>query len=200
MASSRGAGISLLKANGNLCEMEEKEWYYFKNRKKYENKIMQQYIANPYLLETGPLKGRKFDIRQWVLLVSGDSQIATYLYHTAYCRFASNPYSLVRLDSDIHLTNYSLHQQEGPSVMMLEELFAAAKEDLRSKYHQQATYIVKQVVSHCPLQPQQGCFQLLGFDFLLDAGARLHLLEVNLNPACASQRHPPLQKEAQAMA
>lgn len=84
--------------------------------------------------------------------------------------------------------------------MMLEELFTASKEDIRSKYNQQVSHIVQEVVGRCPLQPQRGCFQLLGFDFLLDARLRLHLLEVNLNPACASDRYAPLQSEAQTMA
>lgn len=29
------------------------------------------------------------------------------------------------------------------------------------------------------------CYQMLGWDFLLDANARVHLLEVNGSPACA---------------
>jgi tubulin--tyrosine ligase len=29
------------------------------------------------------------------------------------------------------------------------------------------------------------CYQLLGWDFLLDANARVHLLEINGSPACA---------------
>lgn len=93
MASSRGAGISLLRASAELCEMEEQEWNHFKNRRKYQNKIMQQYVSDPYLLESGPLASTKFDIRQWVLLVSGDTRVTVYLYHTAYCRFASRTYT-----------------------------------------------------------------------------------------------------------
>lgn len=35
---------------------------------------------------------------------------------------------------------------------------------------------------------QEGCFELFGFDALFDEGRKLWLLEVNLNPACSSER------------
>ena len=34
----------------------------------------------------------------------------------------------------------------------------------------------------CALQPRQDCFELFGFDFLVDADWQLWLLEVNAEP------------------
>lgn len=119
-------------------------WNEFKNRKKYENKVVQRYISNPYILQRPPeFSGKKFDIRQWVLLTSHKGQPIIYKYHTAYCRFSSEIYSLANLDTEIHLTNYSIFKGTSEtktlSVLMLEDLFGYALSDLRVKYAQQAT-------------------------------------------------------------
>ena len=75
--------------------------------------------------------------------------------------------------------------------MMLEELFTAARDDLRNKYTQQVNHIIRTTISQCPqLKYQTGCFELLGYDFLLDNTGRLYLMEINLNPACQAERHP----------
>lgn len=78
-----------MKANKEYCLSGENMWREFKNRKKYENKIIQQYISNPYLLMKGNGFGRrKFDVRQWVLVTAFKNRPIIYKYHTAYCRFS----------------------------------------------------------------------------------------------------------------
>jgi hypothetical protein len=46
---------------------------------------------------------------------------------------------------------------------------------------------------------QEGCFELFGFDFLLDAREKVYLLEANLNPACNAERNPVLKQESEEM-
>ena len=80
---------------------------------------------NPYLLDGVALySGRKFDIRQWVLVFCHHNKVTTFKYHTAYCRFSSQKFSLGKLNREIHLTNYHHFDQEeeatSPSVMMIE--------------------------------------------------------------------------------
>jgi len=86
---------------------------------------MQKYITNVYLLRNfESFSSRKFDIRQWVLLVSGKNYFSIYKYHTAYCRFASQKYDCSKLSNKIHLTNYSQFKGEKQeSVMMIDELY-----------------------------------------------------------------------------
>ena len=171
----------------------------FKNRKKYENKIMQKYISNVYLLkDIACFSSRKFDIRQWVLLVSANDHFSIYKYHTAYCRFASQKYDCSKLANEIHLTNYSQFKAERQeSVMMIDQLFSLTHQDIKRKYSQQSTDIIQSVIQYCRhLKHQDGCFELFGFDFLLDCDGRLYLLEINLNPSCSAERHAQLQEES----
>lgn len=52
------------------------------------SKLVQKYIENPLLLECG----RKFDIRQWVLLTSLDP-LTVFAFRKCYARFSSLQYS-----------------------------------------------------------------------------------------------------------
>jgi glutathionylspermidine synthase len=98
IASSRGAGISLVKAQREFCINPDNMWSEFKNRKKYENKIIQKYISNPYILQKPQsFAGRKFDIRQWVLVSSYKGKHIIYKYHTGYCRFSHEQYHINKL-------------------------------------------------------------------------------------------------------
>ena len=182
-------------------------WNEFKNRKKYENKIIQKYIPNPYLLsQPQELAKRKFDIRQWVLVTSYKSRPIIYKYHTAYCRFSHEPFTLGKLNPQIHLTNYSVFKtaedNATPSTLMLDDLFSlsAAPDQLRDRYNQQANFIITDsILNSRQIKYQDGCFELFGFDFLVDANQKLYLLEINLNPACNAERHPKLKQESEVM-
>ena len=73
--------------------------------KKATSKIVQKYIENPLLI-----KGKKFDIRQWVLVTSWEP-LDVYVFDSAYIRLCSNDYTLSDL-SDVykHLSNYSIQK------------------------------------------------------------------------------------------
>ena len=66
-------------------------------------KIIQKYIEKPLLLKCG----RKFDIRQWVL-VRSFIPLEAYVFKRCYCRFSYEPYQAEKFDRlGMHLTNYS---------------------------------------------------------------------------------------------
>jgi len=66
-------------------------------------KIVQKYIEFPLLLDCG----RKFDIRQWIL-VKSFNPLKAYAYNKCYARFSSVPYTNDKYDNmQKHLTNYS---------------------------------------------------------------------------------------------
>jgi hypothetical protein len=56
--SSKGVGITLHDE--------------FQSIIKYDNRLVQKYIEKPLIFEEHPFKGRKFDLRIWVLLIGSD--------------------------------------------------------------------------------------------------------------------------------
>lgn len=70
--------------------------------------IVQKYIERPLLVR----KGRKFDIRQWVLVTNVDPLIV-YGFSECYLRLSSKGYTLDSqdlLDATVHLTNHAIQK------------------------------------------------------------------------------------------
>lgn len=69
-------------------------------------KVVQKYIERPLLLKCG----RKFDIRQWVL-VKSFFPLQAYIYRHCYARLSSVKYSNTEHDNhQKHLTNYTANK------------------------------------------------------------------------------------------
>ena len=72
--------------------------------RKIGNKIAQKYIENCMVLKDIPkqqfmwkyIEGKKFDIRQWVLLTCSPQRI--YKFSSSYMRFCLEPYSLTKIN------------------------------------------------------------------------------------------------------
>uniref|UniRef100_A0AC35UD71 DUF862 domain-containing protein n=1 Tax=Rhabditophanes sp. KR3021 TaxID=114890 RepID=A0AC35UD71_9BILA len=190
-ASSRGRGIHLINSADGIPSEKDS--------------VVSLYLKNPYLI-----KGLKFDLRFYVLVTSFHPLIC-YLFDEGLTRFASQPYNLDMEDLDkifVHLTNYSLNKdsesfeknksgQEDQghkwtiSAMLryLKEqdgvdtsLLMARIEDLIIK----ALLSVQNTISAASrsmLYHPQNCFELLGFDVMIDEDLKPWLLEVNLTPS-----------------
>lgn len=71
--------------------------------------VVQKYMEQPLL---SLQRGRKFDIRQWVLITSLEP-LSVFWYHKCYLRFCSEPFGLEhrRLDDQfVHLSNFSIQK------------------------------------------------------------------------------------------
>ncbi|KAG7399108.1 hypothetical protein PHYBOEH_009686 [Phytophthora boehmeriae] len=170
--------------------------------------IVQKYIENPLLLQNG----RKFDIRQWVLLTDPRPEPTAYWFYRSYLRFCSRPFELTRLqDRFTHLSNYSVQQHFVPDGEDRADVNAtsAAKEgtgEFESMWsseqfrdtlrHQHGRDVWNETIlpqmqstAHVALNavlPQLKVvgrgFEWLGFDFLVDDNYHVWLLEVNVSP------------------
>ncbi|KAL1457936.1 hypothetical protein WDU94_008116 [Cyamophila willieti] len=191
----QGKGIQLIM---NMNEV--------KHAMEFDSMVCQQYITNPLLWN-----GYKFDIRLYVLVTSV-KQLRIYIYNEGLVRLATEKYEPPN-ETNInnmymHLTNYSINKDsenfdENLSKQSLASMNNFLQEehgvDLKSLYGKINDIIVKTILAgYKPILKEyletfkmyvyrEACFQLLGFDIILDAHCNPYLLEINKN---ASLKRP----------
>ncbi|XP_072031689.1 tubulin polyglutamylase TTLL5-like isoform X3 [Amphiura filiformis] len=193
VASSRGRGIFLINHPQNLPLNA--------------NLLVCRYLDNPMLID-----GFKFDCRIYVAVTSYDP-LRAYIYEEGLARFATVQYSTSNRtikNQCMHLTNYSINKKSQDFVKSND----AMVEDYGNKWTLGAMlrYIKKQgrdirvlvqriedciiktllcaempVATACKMfMPHRGnCFELYGFDILIDENLKPWVLEVNLSPSLA---------------
>ncbi|XP_008686520.2 tubulin polyglutamylase TTLL6 [Ursus maritimus] len=175
-----------------------------KDIKPGEDMICQLYISKPFIID-----GFKFDLRIYVLMTSCDP-LRIFAYNEGLARFATTSYSHPSIDNldDIcmHLTNYSINKH---SSNFIRDAHAGSKRKLStfSVYMENHGYnmeqiwrdiedvIIKTIISAHPIIKHNyhtcfpshtlnsACFEILGFDILLDHKLKPWLLEVNHSPS-----------------
>mmetsp|Transcript_27054 Transcript_27054/g.89843 ORF Transcript_27054/g.89843 Transcript_27054/m.89843 type:complete len:1358 (+) Transcript_27054:153-4226(+) len=184
-ASSKGSGVSCTHSLPEVLHQ----------CKTSIDRIVQKYIERPLLL----FSGRKFDIRQWVLVESFDP-LRACMFSTCYLRLCNEAYDLEDLDNkQRHISNWAVNRQgqhvaEG-GVASLGELRAALSEITGQNMYWEDVLVpkLKDIIVHSlkAAQPsivqRSQCFEMYGFDFLISEDLRPWLLEVNLSPACEAR-------------
>jgi len=169
--------------------------------------VVQRYVARPYLINQ-----TKFDLRLYVLVTSMNP-LRIYLYDDGLVRFASNKYTNESNkvgDVYTHLTNYSINKNS--STYMTNEDSTSAqghKWTLKSLWrHFDAEGIdhsviwekikdlmIKTIISaegsmsalfQSNVSSRYSCYELFGFDILLDSRLKPWLIEVNISPSLHS--------------
>ncbi|XP_071780297.1 tubulin polyglutamylase TTLL5 [Centroberyx gerrardi] len=208
VASSRGRGIYLV-SNPSQISMDE-------------NILVSRYINNPLLIDDF-----KFDVRLYVLVTSYDP-LLIYVYEEGLARFATVKYD--RASKNIknqfmHLTNYSVNKKSSDYVScddpevedygnkwsmsaMLRYLKQEGK-DTTLLMSQVEDLIIKavlsaelQIATACKMfvPHKTNCFELYGFDVLIDSNLKPWLLEVNLSPSLACDAPLDLKIKASMIA
>ncbi|CAE8632927.1 unnamed protein product [Polarella glacialis] len=181
------------KGSGVVCMQSLPEVLH--HCKTASNRIVQKYVELPLLL----YGGRKFDIRQWVLVRSFEP-LKAYMFSSCYLRFCNEPYDLGDLaNRQRHISNWAVnrhgkHVAEG-AVASLDELIEVLQqitgqgrywEEKLAPQLQHTILSCLKAVRHKVVQ-RSACFELYGFDFLIGEDLKPWLLEVNLSPACESR-------------
>ncbi|CAL1127183.1 unnamed protein product [Cladocopium goreaui] len=200
-ASSQGRGIFILR---NLVELPLKE-----------SVVVSRYVEKPLLIQ-----GLKFDLRIYVLVTSF-RPLRAYVYREGLTRFASKAYSTDEehlADVYRHLTNYSINKgaenfQENQrvqadnyghkwSLSALNRHLRCIGINVKEMWSRIMDIIVKTLLAVEPAISaatkescihEQSCFELYGFDVLVDEHLKPWLLEVNLSPSM--QAESPLDKQ-----
>ena len=164
-----------------------------------EPMVMQRYIKNPLLLN-----GYKFDLRIYVLVTSVNP-LEIFIYKEGFGRFSTVPYTLDPTDKSnkyVHLTNvsinkynlknYDCNQQDriyGGSKVSLATLRKTFMQDLQIDWDNVVWTQIKQVCVKAMVAAQNdipfnpNCFDLYGFDVILDEDLKCWLLEINASPS-----------------
>ncbi|CAD8123274.1 unnamed protein product [Paramecium sonneborni] len=167
-------------------------------------RLVQKYIERPLLY-----KGFKFDLRQWVL-VRSFQPLQAYVFSHCYMRMCSQPYDVKDTKNLLkHLTNFSLNKQEfknqNDSIYSSDFMQQWLPVDWQKIVRPQCNDLMIKTLKI--LQDQfegesKYCFELYGFDIMLDQYCKPWLLEVNLSPACAERAdwlHEMLDSMAESM-
>ncbi|XP_071450337.1 tubulin polyglutamylase TTLL6 [Hetaerina americana] len=175
-----------------------------KNIPYFERMICQRYITKPFLID-----GFKFDLRVYTLVTSC-VPLRVYVYNEGLARFATKKYSRPSncnlTNVYMHLTNYALNKfsrayiADGEfgskrKISSLNTWLSDRGFDVTSIWNKIDDVIIKTLLSaHQTLKHNysvcfssrklhQACFELLGFDIILDHKLQPFLLEVNHSPS-----------------
>ena len=158
-----------------------------------EKIVVQKYIEKPLCYY-----GRKCDMRVWVMLTQG---LKVYVYKEGHLKTCSEKYDVNnQKDAFVHITNYSFQKhclnfqkfELGNEVPFydfqkyLDKEFKDNKIDVKKNIMDQVKYIVgltmKSVKEKINANNRNFCFEIFGYDFMMDINFNVYLLEINTNP------------------
>jgi tubulin polyglutamylase TTLL4 len=199
-AASCGRGIKVINS---ISEVSKKNRY-----------VVSKYISNPHTINK-----YKYDLRVYVCVTSFDP-LRIFIYQDGLVRFATEHYAKNKKSLKkryIHLTNFSVNKRsknfikvksdstegEGSkwSFTALKKKFIELGLDYDLVFTNIEDIIIKTLIAVEPhmissLSSQKyrnTCFELYGFDILIDSNLRPWLLEVNILPSLSSSS--PMDKK-----
>ncbi|XP_071953341.1 tubulin polyglutamylase ttll6-like isoform X4 [Antedon mediterranea] len=175
-----------------------------KDIKPGEHQVCQQYVSKPFLID-----GFKFDLRIYVLVTSCDP-LRIYVYKDGLARFATikyiEPTSNNTDEQCMHLTNYAINKHSSDfirdddcgskrKITTVDRWFEKNGYDIKKIWADMEDVIIKTLISAHPILKHNyrtcfpnhvkgsGCFEILGFDLMLDRKLKPWVLEVNHSPS-----------------
>ncbi|XP_033341982.2 tubulin polyglutamylase TTLL13 isoform X7 [Megalopta genalis] len=175
-----------------------------KDAKPTERMICQVYVARPFLID-----GYKFDLRIYALITSCDP-LRVYVYNDGLARFATSRYKEPTGHNTsnvfMHLTNYAVNKHSRMYVIddevgskrkisTLNKWLKLKEVDVEELWRKIDEIIIKTILAAYPILKHSyhtcfpthdktyACFELLGFDVLIDWKLKPYLLEVNHSPS-----------------
>ena len=166
-----GDGVYLLKADRleyakGITIVSKKEDINVKEGDKY---VLQKKITNLKLID-----GKRFDIRQYVIIVYDHDVIQFYLFDRFYLRKSSLHYDAASLDKAANAVNFDSKRT----------FSFPAKGDLYEQIMKESTEKLKIALRCMTMKNSNNIkgFHILGIDWLMDANDSLWFIEVNHRP------------------
>jgi hypothetical protein len=196
--TNRGNGIKIFDSVENIQRYTES---HLDNSRSF---IIQKYLERPFLF-----KSRKFDIRCYALFTSFNGNLQVFYFREGYLRTSGEEFVLDDIQNRfIHLTNDAIQKngekygkyEKGNKLSYLEfqeylnieapgkSFFCSVLPKIKS--------LVKDSVFACfsKLNPTKKlhCFEVIGYDFMVDDLFNVWLIEANTNP-CLELSSPYLE-------
>ena len=178
---SRGRGISCIDQLNDILS----------NIKSHNQTVIQKYIENPLII-----KGRKFDMRQWVL-VTNFNPLTIYLFDTPYIRFGAEEFHLddfKNIFSQLTGNSIAKHSEKFENSEIEGDMWEIEtfKEYLKEREGKdvgpEIQQKIKKIVIYALLSAKhkimerKNAFEILGFDIMIDDLLNVYLIEINLSP------------------
>ena len=163
-----------------------------KDEKEVEAYVVQRYLQYPLLIG-----GKKFDMRLYCLVTSF-SPMKVYLYRRGFARFTNSRYSSDIQDiynGFVHLTNVAIQKTAenydertgGKMELQALKLFLMSKhgtERIDALFWEIQMIILRSLLAVQQVMiSDKHCFELYGYDVIIDQDLKPWLLEVNASPS-----------------
>ncbi|KAH8248030.1 hypothetical protein KR038_001239, partial [Drosophila bunnanda] len=155
--------------------------------------VVSKYIPNPLLI-----CGKKFDLRLYVL-VTAFSPLKAYLYNEGFCRFCTEKYDQTEIDNVfMHLTNVSIqktnqeynsiHGGKWPLQNLWLYLDSLRGEGISHGLWQRISETIRLSLDAVTpvMANDRHCFEVYGYDIIIDDNMKPWLIEVNTSPSMHS--------------
>ncbi|KAI1720719.1 tubulin-tyrosine ligase family domain-containing protein [Ditylenchus destructor] len=204
VAGAQGKGIFLFRKLKDITEWKKKD----KKPTDSETQpyVVQSYIHNPYLIG-----GKKFDIRLYILVTSF-RPLNVWIHREGFARFSHSRYSLESVeDAYVHLTNVAIAKSASdydPEIGLKWSL-DKLKKYLQSRHGvdviEKLLAAIGWIVIHslrsvqALIMQDAHCFELYGYDVILDEDLKPWLLEVNASPSLTPSSQEDLELKCRVL-
>lgn len=192
IGKAQGQGIFLFNKLSQISDWRRDHTWRPDDDTQPETYLAQRYVDSPYLVG-----GKKFDLRIYAL-VTCYNPLRIHLYRSGFARFTNARYSMKKEDitnTYIHLTNVAI-QKHAPTFDAAKGMkwsIRSLRMFLTTKHGPQASnelfnniqnLIIRALLAVQPAMiNDKHCFELYGYDVLIDANLKPWLLEVNASPS-----------------
>lgn len=193
---AQGKGIFLFNRLSQVSDWK-KDYKWKSDAPQADTYVAQRYIESPLLVG-----GRKFDMRLYVLVTSY-SPLKAWVHRGGFCRFSAAQYDSVSGNNDldnlyVHLTNNAIQKTADTynKACDLKWPMRQLKIFLMSKFGkkkvEECFFEIQMVMIRALLAVQKTmiqdkhCFELYGYDIILDSELNSWLLEVNASPSLSA--------------
>eukprot|EP01065_Artemidia_motanka_P033153 TRINITY_DN40114_c0_g1_i1.p1 TRINITY_DN40114_c0_g1~~TRINITY_DN40114_c0_g1_i1.p1 ORF type:complete len:407 (+),score=148.53 TRINITY_DN40114_c0_g1_i1:56-1276(+) len=189
---AQGKGIFIVTKLGQISKWAKQKWPQGESTAAKDQFIISRYIEDPMLIG-----GKKFDLRLYVLVTSF-RPLRAFIHREGFARFCTVAYNTGVTDLDnmfVHLTNVAVQKQGDEynevhggkwNVNNLKlYLESSVGKEPCDKLFEKINFIIVHSLRSCQnaVTNDRHCFELYGYDMLVDSNLKPWLIEVNASPS-----------------